>query len=211
MAYAFSTANSRYLSTSSTPVTAVPLTLAAWFNFPSVGVNQSIVSINSVGEVNTNAFRLVLNGFNEVAAVTNAGSNASTPTPAITNGVWNHGCGVFTASNSRTSYANGIAAAVNTASFTPLALSMITIGANINGSAVAAQANGNIAEVGIWNAALSAMEIRSLARGTSPILIRPQSLVFYVPLVRNLVDLRDGRIITNNNGATIANHPRIYI
>ncbi len=40
--------------------------------------------------------------------------------------------------------------------------------------------------------------------------IRPQNLVFYSPLVRDLIDARGGRAITNNNGATVANHPRIY-
>jgi hypothetical protein len=40
--------------------------------------------------------------------------------------------------------------------------------------------------------------------------IRPQSLVFYAPLVRNLVDTKGGLTITNNNSATVADHPRIY-
>jgi len=40
--------------------------------------------------------------------------------------------------------------------------------------------------------------------------IRPQSLLFYGPLVRDLNDQKGGRIITNNNGATVANHPRVY-
>ena len=41
-------------------------------------------------------------------------------------------------------------------------------------------------------------------------MIRPQSLVFYAPLIRNLIDAKGGRTITNNNGATVAVHPRIY-
>jgi hypothetical protein len=66
------------------------------------------------------------------------------------------------------------------------------------------------AEVGIWNAALTAAEIASLAKGMTCDKIRPQNLVFYAPLVRNLQDVKGGLTITNNNGATVANHPRVY-
>jgi hypothetical protein len=40
--------------------------------------------------------------------------------------------------------------------------------------------------------------------------VRPQSLVFYAPLVRDLIDYKGGLTITNNNTATVANHPRVY-
>ena len=70
--------------------------------------------------------------------------------------------------------------------------------------------NGYIAEVGIWNAALTAAEIASLADGMTCDKIRPQSLVFYAPLVRDLQDTKGGLTITNNNASTVANHPRVY-
>ena len=70
--------------------------------------------------------------------------------------------------------------------------------------------DGKIAEVGIWNAALTTAEIASLASGIICDKIRPQSLVFYAPLVRDLIDQKGGLPITNNNSATVANHPRIY-
>ena len=70
--------------------------------------------------------------------------------------------------------------------------------------------NGQIAEVGIWNAALTAAEVASLAKGMTCDKVRPQNLVFYAPLVRNLVDVKGGLTITNNNTATVAAHPRVY-
>ena len=70
--------------------------------------------------------------------------------------------------------------------------------------------DGSIAEVGIWSAALTAAEIASLAKGMTCDKVRPQSLVFYAPLVRDLVDAKGGLTITNNNTATVANHPRVY-
>ena len=67
-----------------------------------------------------------------------------------------------------------------------------------------------MAEVGIWNAALTAAEVASLAKGMTCDKVRPQSLVFYAPLVRDLIDQKGGLIITNNNTATVAVHPRVY-
>jgi hypothetical protein len=69
---------------------------------------------------------------------------------------------------------------------------------------------GDIAEVGIWNVALTAAEIAPLAKGMTCDKIRPQNLVFYAPLVRDLIDQKGGLTITNNNGATVATHPRVY-
>jgi hypothetical protein len=70
--------------------------------------------------------------------------------------------------------------------------------------------NGLMADIGIWNVGLTAAEIASLAKGMACDKVRPQSLVFYAPLARDLIDVRGGRTITNNNTATVANHTRIY-
>ena len=70
--------------------------------------------------------------------------------------------------------------------------------------------NGLIAEVGIWNVALTAAEIASLAKGMTCDKVRPSALVFYAPLIRSLQDLSRAAAITNNNTATVADHPRVY-
>jgi hypothetical protein len=66
-----------------------------------------------------------------------------------------------------------------------------------------------MAEFATWNATLTDAEIAALAAGFTADQIRPQSLQFYAPLIRDLVDLRAGRSITNVNGATVSTHPRI--
>ena len=83
------------------------------------------------------------------------------------------------------------------------------VGAFVRGN-VSGFYNGQAAEVGIWNVALTDAEIASLADGMTCDKVRPQSLVFYAPLIRDLQDVRGGLTITNNNGATVANHPRVY-
>jgi len=70
--------------------------------------------------------------------------------------------------------------------------------------------DGKIAEAGIWNTDLNDNEVKSLAAGMTCDKVRPQSLVFYAPLVRDLIDYKGGLTITNNNTATVANHPRVY-
>jgi hypothetical protein len=84
------------------------------------------------------------------------------------------------------------------------------VGARTSAGSLGQYHDGQIAEVGIWNAALTADEIASLADGMTCDKVRPQSLVFYAPLVRELQDVKGGLTITNNNTATVANHPRVY-
>ena len=75
---------------------------------------------------------------------------------------------------------------------------------------IALHYTGRIADAAIWNVALTAAEIASLADGMTCDKVRPQSLVFYAPLIRDLQDVRGGLTITNNNTATVANHPPVY-
>lgn len=137
---------------------------------------------------------------------------ANIPFTATTN-TWNH----FAASTASAStndikiYANGTQG-TNQITGNTLTLSTTNvIVPQINGRNGANNLSTfSAAEVGIWNAALTAAEIASLAKGMTCDKVRPQSLVFYAPLVRNLIDQKGGLTITNNNGATVANHPRIY-
>jgi hypothetical protein len=68
---------------------------------------------------------------------------------------------------------------------------------------------GTLAEAAIYNATLSASDAAALATGASPRLVRPDGLVMYAPLVRELLDLRGTATLTNN-GTTVTDHPRIY-
>jgi hypothetical protein len=137
-----------------------------------------------------------------------AGGNSSPP--ALN--TWYHVAGVYESATSRKAYINGSnesAANDNSNSVTPSGVNLLIIGGRFN-TTIGGYFTGDIAEVGIWNVALTASEIASLAKGMTCDKIRPQSLVFYAPLVRDLIDAKGGRTITNNNGATVANHPRVY-
>lgn len=139
---------------------------------------------------------------------------SSQTTQTVNQNEWAHVAAVFTSSSSRTVYLNGAAAATDTTTVSVAAITQIRIGCVTQVYSTGndgAFFNGDIADVGIWNVALTAAEIASLAAGVACSKIRPQSLQFYAPLVRDLIDVRDGRVITNNNGATVANHPRLFL
>ena len=209
MAYDFVSTNTQYLSTTN-PVSAAPLTIACWSWVNNISGTKALVALNQNASSN-NRFVLSMNG----SSLTYSVAGGSTAATAIATGTqaantWFHACAVEVAVNNRFCYRNGANAGQNTFTRTPTSINALNIGNNIVSNANTQLLAGRIAEVGIWNVALTVDEIASLAQGMTCDKIRPQSLVFYAPLVRNLTDPKGGLTITNNNGATVATHPRVY-
>jgi len=72
---------------------------------------------------------------------------------------------------------------------------------------------GEMAECGLWNAALTTAEIDSLNAGFSPLLIRPGSLVGYWPLggaFSDYIDPIGSNTLSATGDPTAAAHPRIF-
>lgn len=68
--------------------------------------------------------------------------------------------------------------------------------------------NLDIAEIAFWSAVLTDTEMAILGQGFSPALVRPTSLVHYLPCVRNVQDhIRATTIVQSGNAVT--DHPRI--
>lgn len=71
--------------------------------------------------------------------------------------------------------------------------------------------DGEVAEYGYWNIPLTADEMASLGKGFRADRIRPQSLQFYAPCVRDLQDIRGGRTLVKQAGSdVITDHPRVF-
>ena len=214
MAYDFTAASSQFLSVAA-PATVAPLTMACWFRSATVTTAYGLICLNSTTATDRHA--LLLRGdlsgdpvsFFSAAGASNASANSTTSFSANT---WSHACGVLSSSASRSVYLNAGGVATETTNLATTGLTQTSIGAQRFSTfpSGASFMGGQIAEVGIWNAALTAAEIASLAKGMTCDKIRPQNLVFYAPLVRNLIDPKGGLTITNNNAATVANHPRVY-
>lgn len=84
----------------------------------------------------------------------------------------------------------------------------------LNGSAADFDVDGNLAEFAAWNVILTSAEFASLGAGYSPLFVRPQSLVSYVPIIgRNSPELDrvDATTWAINGTLTVAPHaPMIY-
>jgi hypothetical protein len=212
MAYQFN-GTTQYLNCTSAPATVAPLTIACWARRSNVAGNPAMFVQLSNLEGLSGGFGLIHNtATNTIRAnlqVAGGVGQVAITTSGMSNNTWHHCCSVFASSTSRTAYIDAGNSGTNTASVVPNAVDNILIGVAWFGS-YSTYADALIAEVGIWNVALTAAEIASLAGGMTCDKVRPQSLVFYAPLVRNLQDVKGGLTITNNNTATVAAHPRVY-
>jgi len=107
---------------------------------------------------------------------------------------WVHAAGVFETA-SRVVYLNGGFTGTNTTLFSnPSSNNTSQIQLNtgpVLGAFGGHDAPGQVvrmAEAAIWNAALTTDEILALSKGVKPKTVRPESLIFYSPLVRGSTD-----------------------
>lgn len=217
MAYQFTAASSQYLSapdTASLDITGA-ITLAAWVKSSGSYGTRGIVSKFETA-TNNRSYALYINASGQlVTAFSPSGTSANVRTDTgstILGTNWRHVAVTFVASTSVALYVNGATESTSNNGVTiPSALFNGTAPLWIGAVATTSPLwDGLIAEAAIYSAALTAAEIASLAKGMTCDKIRPQSLVFYAPLVRNLQDAKGGLTITNNGGATVATHPRVY-
>jgi hypothetical protein len=214
MAYGFNGA-SQYLSVLSAPVTDAPITMSIIGRSSNNASQQFIFALGNstvssgqfiatvyAGDVSGDPVSVFLS-----EATLNARANSTT---SYTLNTFENVVALFTSTTSRTVYLNGgNNPTANTDSRQPTGIDRLSIGALLR-STVAAYLSGQGAEAAIWSVALSDAEIASLAKGFKPYRIRPQSLVFYAPLIRELIDVKGALAITNNNTATVERHPRVY-
>lgn len=212
MAGTFVAASSHSLIVDSTPVTAAPFTVSLWFQVNDVATTYDLLSIGDKDVSNDHLWQLRSFGTQAGdplawrAFVASQGQALSSS--AITAGEWHHAMAVEAGAADRTVYLNGGNSGTNTTSRAPLNADRVGIGVSAD-SSPSGYTDGMIAEVAIWNVALTAAEAASLAKGASPLMIRPDALVFYDPMVRNLTRDYVGGLTLTNSGATVGVHPRI--
>lgn len=214
MAYEFDGVNDWIGNTITCPVSSGPCSAACWF-WPNAA-NRHMINLSSTsGETN---FRFSVDTSNFLqfnALVSGSGITVNTSGTVSRNG-WNFGGFRVVSATERkiylSSYPNYILeTASSTTSRNPTGLTRLHIGSRRNNSATDNYFDGKIAEVAIWNTALADSDFTSLSEGVACNFIKPQNLVFYAPLIREIVDLSVAKLaLTNNGGATVASHPRIY-
>lgn len=209
MAYLLTAASLQYFIGTSAPVTAGPLSMAAWFR-PRVTVagNQTIACLGA--STNSSQVRLAVNASGAAAWKFDTAGSFVTATSAgsVAAGGWIHIACTLEASGNITAYHNGVAG-TPVAAPGAMTLDRMIVGARMTSGALSIHADGDVAEVGVYNAILTADEIAALAKGYKCSDIRPQSLRFDLRMIRDLQDRRGGMVMTNTNGASVSSHPRI--
>lgn len=203
MARLFAKANPDNISLSGHFGDPAALTLYAVIKASARDTNGS--EIISLGDVVT----MRLGGSGQLDGVYyNGGYNSLFSGTNVQTGAYKR-CGYSVASGNQEIYVDGVQKATDTVAGAP----SYTIGANTligkhgNGGTLN-DMDGDIAELAVWNRRLTADEHAMLgAKLLSPLFI-PSGLLFYLPMIRDIKDLRSATALTVN-GTTVSDHPRI--
>jgi hypothetical protein len=183
--------STNFLRYSGGVATATPVTLCAWAKTSVTGTQQRLLGLfNSASGAGLNQFSLAVSTGNAVRAQTGDGasSNAADSSTTISANTWFHACGVFASPTDRRAFLNGAGKGTETTSRTPSGINRTAAGLQDNTAASqpwAPAGTGDIAEAAAWNIALSDTDVAALATGVSPLLIHPEALVGYWPIIGN--------------------------
>jgi hypothetical protein len=205
---------SHYLERSPSPHNAAPpLTFAGWGFLASLpGTNAFLLHAGHGSGTAEFAVFVAPGGFQVFHFDGAAFGGTTVVVPPI--GSWVHYAGVFESNSARRAYLNGALVASNTTTVSgAMALDTFSMGQRRNSTVGRAEFwPGHIAEVGVWNEALTVDEIAALAKGVSPNQIRPSLLAAYWPILGNRSpepDVWRGRDATVV-GTAKSDHIRVY-
>jgi len=208
MARRLTAASSQSFSSLTTPITGLPLTIAAWFKPASTGANSVILCLGDSGS-STNLIELYYDATAQAMQMYDGGVQAQSPTGINSTSTWYHVAG-RASSGSLDSAKNGTFGSAGAG--VAQTVNAIYLGAQRFSGALSGFCDGALAEVGLWNVALAQSEITSLSLGYSPLMIRPQNLVDYWDCIgrgTNEIDWMGSAALTNTNGSTVVDHPPI--
>ena len=198
--------NSGYELTSAI-ITVPPVTFACWYRQTTVTTGALISVTNNLGSPNHERFTLNVNTANTRASFSVKDATLDTAafsaTGALVPSTWQHIVGVYQTSPTvfHRCYVNGTGGSTLSTLRAPANLVRTGIGFE-RLSTVQNQFTGDLAEVAIWTAVLNGSEIAVLSRGMPAWKVRPQSLVFYPPLLG--LDALPTEPRWDKNGGTIA-------
>ena len=206
MARLFDDGSSQYLSVANGIVASPTLfTLAAWARSDDSSVDNGVIGLYATNKNQATAeIRLDAGGGSvRLYYRSIAGGRNSITTAGYSVNTWHHVCAVIASSTSRTIYLDGGNSGSDVVDRTAAAFVECHIGWAEYGNDYM---SGRICEVAIWNVALLAAQVASLAAGAHPYEIEPDSLVFYYPGLRTDQDLVGGHDMTAYGSPTWAEH-----
>ena len=196
-------------------VTGTPLSMVAWVRLAAVGsVIRTILSIrNSASGVENNCWTLGMGVGEQIEAKTGTSTTqGSTTAGALTPGTWAHAGAVFSTYENRVAYLDGVAATANLSIRSPSSVNVTNIGYEETSAGGALFWDGDLAELAVYDAALTTAEMLILSKGISPLFVRPSNLVGYWPFIGNTspeIELINRYALTLTGPPTKSAHPRV--
>jgi len=165
-----SVGDGQFLNVEEAVVTAVPFTMHCWFNSDDISKDQYVVSIGDASATN-HFVGIQLRGASDdkVAVLMLAGGGVLTAVSsnAYLANTWYPATAVCAAANDRKIYFNGEAGVISSTPATMTGIDQTTIGRSADYSPFG-ECSGMLAEVAIWDVALTDWECQQLAIGFSP-------------------------------------------
>jgi hypothetical protein len=218
MSVALDNAFGHYLAKSAAPpVTAVPFTMACWFNSDDITAHQVLVGLAD-NSVDDQVFFLAAYGSlagDPIRAFARSGAaphmDARTSTGYSLN-TWHHACAVFATSTDGRVFIDGGSKGTDNTDRTPTGINTFSIG-RTSDSTPSEYVSGMIAEPAVWDGALTADEVAALPH-YSPMFIRPDRLVHYTPFILDdeytpIIDAAGGTFSAPNGTDGTGDHPPI--
>jgi hypothetical protein len=201
MAYGFVAASGQVF-TGNISVINRPLTMSVWLRRTSA-LNQDrfVTQLNQSTDQQFHRIGTDLgNVYAQNSQADGFGNNRSVINATILN-TWVHAVGIFTTTRARV-WLDGSQGTLTNTDRLVSTFDRWLIGNNMD---------GQIGDVGVWDVELNSGEIVALAKGFKPSRVRPQSLVYYAPLIREVQEVRTALTLTASASApTVATHHRVY-
>lgn len=206
MARTFSSGN--YLSVASPAPPAIPWTVAGWaYSTDGTASNQTPWWAGQPAD-NVHEFRMTFTTGGKLRFI--GFTFTAESTTSFSANTWHHCMGVVASTTSRTVYLDNAGAATSTDGFNPT-LTHTYLGVMGRSTPILPWV-GRLAEWAVWNVALDADSRKALAQGKSPLLVRPENLVFYCPIIGRSSpepDYIGGLQLALTGTVAKADHPRI--
>lgn len=201
----------QYLRRSSISLIGEPLTISAWIKLDNITALHPIFAHD---DGTADSFLLEARGTiasDPIAAMTHhlGGSwEVADTVTGYTAGIWIHVAAVFTSAILHAAYINGGSKGTDTGAESPTwvgATGYFVVGSY---GALSTFAAGKIAEIAVWDAALSEAQLAQLAGGATPTTIQSGDLQAYWPLLDDAVDVVGSYDLTAYNSPIYSSdHP----
>jgi hypothetical protein len=167
-------------------------TMFAQSEFANASTARNVLRVFVQGPPPNRFFRLII--------ADSSGSRTYSGTTEIVQNVWYHVLVVYVSSGYRIAYLNGVQEILSTQSFPIGFVDCSCIGGHVfNSGSVDTNWNGDIGEVGVWDADMRPYAT-ALGKGAAPSMF-PRNLKFYDPMALNLPRNLAGSLVHTQSGS----------